>query len=121
MGEKVVYLCKGLLFSSLITGILLLFVAFLMYKAGLSESVASPMVVGSYVLAALVGGFYFAKHAKSRRFFWGLGFGAAFFAVYLLVAACCGTLLAMGIGEIVSMLLFSLAAGMAGGMISGGR
>lgn len=120
MGEKTVYLLKGLLFSSLITGVLLLLIALLMYKAGLSESIASPMVVGAYVLAALIGGFYFAKHAKSRRFLWGLLFGVVFYAVYLLVAACYGTLLSMGISEMVSMLAFSVVAGMAGGMASGG-
>ncbi len=120
MGDKIVYLLKGLLFSSLITGLLLLLIALLMYKAGISESVASPMVVGAYILAALIGGFYFAKHAQSRRFLWGMLFGTAFYAVYLLIAACYGTLLSMGIGELASMLAFSVVAGMAGGMVSGG-
>lgn len=119
MGEKVVYLLKGLLFSSLITGILLLLIAFLMYRTGLSESIAAPMVVAAYILGALIGGFYFARHAAARRFLWGLLFGVAFYAVYLLVAACYGTLLSMQITEMVSMLVFSVVAGMAGGMISG--
>ncbi|MGN0505071.1 MAG: TIGR04086 family membrane protein [Lachnospiraceae bacterium] len=118
MGEKIVYLCKGLLFSSLITGVLMLLVALFMYKAGISESIAAPLVVASYLLAAFVGGLYFAKHAKARRFLWGLLFGAAFYVVYLLVAACYGTIPSMKIGEAVLMLAFSLVAGMAGGMLS---
>lgn len=118
MGEKIIYLLKGLLFSSFLTGILMLLVAFLMYQAGLSETAAAPMVVAAYVLSAFLGGIYFAKHGEKRRFLWGMVFGLSFYVVYLLVSACAGSLTDMKTGEVVSMLAFSVAAGMVGGMVS---
>lgn len=117
MGEKIIYLVKGLLFSTFITAVMMFLLAALMYMAGLSERLVAPLVVASYVLAVFIGGLYFSKHGERRRFLWGLMFGAAFFILYLLVVACCGTLLTMKPSEAITMLVFSLVAGMAGGMV----
>lgn len=118
MGEKIIYLLKGLLFSALITAALMFLLAALMYFTGLSERLMAPLVVAAYVLATFIGGLYFSKHGERKRFLWGIVFGIAFFILYLLVVACCGTLLSMKPGEAIMMLVFSLVAGMAGGMVS---
>lgn len=118
MKEKGIYLCKGLLFSTLMTGALLMLVALLMYLAGIPDSVAAPLVVGGYLLADVLGGFYYARHAAARRFLWGLVFGTAFFLLYLILLALSGGISHWKGAEAVLFFLFSLLAGMAGGMLS---
>lgn len=118
MKQKLIYLAKGLLFATLILTLATLLLAFLMMKTGWSDTVMFPMLVAFFCLAAFLGGRYFAKHAESRRFVWGIGFGAAFFALYLIAAwllSSDGTLLS---DNTLTFLIASVAAGCLGGMLS---
>lgn len=84
--ERVVALLKCLMASYLITGLLLVFIAFLLYKMQLGEEVVDIAILIVYVVSSLVSGLLYAKGAKSRRFIWGTVAGLTYFAVICLVS-----------------------------------
>lgn len=118
MKQNLIYLAKGLLFSVLIMALAVLLLAFVMMKTGWGDSVMFPLLIVFFCLSAFIGGRYFAKHASSRRFVWGLGFGAVFFAVYLAVSYFISMNTAEASGHALTFLAAGLGAGCVGGMLS---
>ncbi len=118
MKQNLIYLLKGLLFSTLIITLSTLLLALLMMKTGLGDSVMFPLLIACFCLASFIGGRYFAKHAPSKRFIWGILFGAAFFALYLIInyfLSGSSTLLSE---NAMTFLLAAVGSGCLGGMLS---
>ena len=118
MKQNSIYLIKGLLFSTLIMVLATLLLAFVMFKTGWSDSVMFPLLLIFFCLSAFLGARYFAKHAEARRFIWGIGFGATFFAIYLAVTYFLSPSSAPLSDNAMSFLAASLGAGCVGGMLS---
>ena len=74
---RIVWMLKSLLFSYVVTGMLLALLTVLLYKFELDEQLVSAAIVAIYVLATMAGGLVIGKLVKVRRFLWGLGLGAA--------------------------------------------
>ena len=72
----VIFLLKSLLFSYILTGALLVILAFLLYKLNLSEKIVSAAIIVIYVAATFFAGFMTGKKIRNRRFLWGLLEGA---------------------------------------------
>ena len=83
--SKALWVLKALLVSYIVTGVLLLVLAMLLYKFELDEKTVSAGIVAIYVASTLIGGLVLGKMAKVRRFLWGLGLGIAYFALLLLI------------------------------------
>lgn len=115
MKQTLIYLLKGLVFSTLLMTLSILLLAFLMMKTSWGDSVLFPMLIVFFCLASFLGARYFAKHAPARRFLWGIAFGGAFFAVYLAAAY----FLSTGAPELSGNVLAFLAAGMGAGCVGG--
>lgn len=115
---KVMWMLKSLLASYIITGVLLVVLAMLLYRLELNERTVSASIVGIYVLSTFVGGFIIGKLMKVRRFFWGLSLGIVYFALLLLITL--GVYKGLNGDAVNLMTTFVLCAGggMAGGMIS---
>ena len=82
---KPLLMMKALVLAYAVTGILLLVLAFLLYKLGLGESQVNLGIMVIYILSSLLGGFYMGKKVKIRRFLWGMGLernGAAVFSLH---------------------------------------
>lgn len=118
MKQNLIYLLKGLLFSALIMTLSTLLLAFVMFKTQWGDSVMLPLLVAFFCLSAFLGGRYFAKHAESRRFVWGIAFGAAFFLVYIIITYFLSTDGALLSDNALTFLIASLGAGCLGGMLS---
>ena len=118
MKQNILYLVKGLLFSALILTLATLLLALLMMKTGWGDSVMFPMLIVFFCLAVFLGGRYFAKHAESRRFIWGIAFGAAFFMLYAVVTYFLSANGALLSDNAITFLISSLATGCVGGMLS---
>lgn len=84
--ERVVALLKCLMASYLITGILLVMIAFFLYHMQLGEQVVDIAIIVVYVLSSLVSGFLYAKGAKSKRFIWGTLAGLVYFLIICLIS-----------------------------------
>ena len=62
------FLVKSLLFSYILTALLLALLAFLLYKLGLDEKSVSISMIAIYVVCTFFGGFIMGKKTGSRRF-----------------------------------------------------
>ena len=69
-------LVKALLCAYLVTGMFLLILALLLYKAGLSEENVNLGIILIYVIGTFSGGFVMGKLEGQKKFLWGLGTGA---------------------------------------------
>lgn len=115
---KILWVLKALLISYIVTGVLLVGLAFLLYKLDLGEQAVSAGIVAIYIAATLVGGIVIGKTAKVRRFVWGLAIGILYFL--LLVFITLGVYRSLDSSGIHMVTTFLLCAGggMIGGMIS---
>ena len=102
----------------IITGILLLLLAFLMYKMDLAEPVVNGALIAIYIIAGFFGGCLMGKKAGVKKYLWGLLMGALYYGVLLLV----GVILHQGLDaepvHLLSTMVLCLLSATAGGMIS---
>lgn len=84
--EKRVAFCvlKALIAAYIVTGLLLLILAFALYKLGFGENVTELGVVFIYLLSSAIGGFFIGKCMEVKRLLWGILVGL-FYAVILLL------------------------------------
>lgn len=111
-------LLRSLVFSYLLSGILLLALSFGLYKLKMKETQINTAVYLIYLLVCLAGGFLTGKAARQRRFFWGMVSGLLYFAVLFAVS----WLMKQGdfpdATRIMTTMACCAAGGTAGGMIS---
>ena len=115
---KIVWMLKSLLFSYVVTGMLLALLTVLLYKFELDEQLVSAAIVAIYVLATMAGGLVIGKLVKVRRFLWGLGLGAAYFALLMLITLCVYHTLNWNSVNMITAFILCSGGGMIGGMIS---
>lgn len=111
-------LFKALLFSYVLTGLLLLLLALALYKFHLKESQVSIGVNAIYILACLFGGFLTGKAVKQRRFFWGLCVGVLYFTFLTLAAFVMNRALPSDTMQTVMNLVLCVGSAGLGGMLS---
>lgn len=85
-GIPIVCLLKALLFSYLLTAILLALIAFLLYISGLEEKVVRVAITAVYVVATFFAGFLVGKSVEQRKFIWGFLIGSAYFLILVLLS-----------------------------------
>ena len=102
----------------IVSGILLLLLALLLYKLQLSETVVKIGIVVIYVIAGLSGGILLGKTMKEKKFIWGLVAGLLYFAVLFLASALAKGGFHMEPARVLTTLILCGVSGMAGGMIS---
>lgn len=109
---------KILLFMYIVTGILLLILAGMLYKFQLSESVVSAGIVVIYVVSGFLGGLLAGKIMKTRKFLWGMILGGGYFAVLMAGSIAFHNGIDMEVGRLFTTLILCIASGMIGGMAS---
>lgn len=115
--ERLVALLKCLLAAYLITGILLVVVAGLLYKFSLGENVVDVGIIVVYCLSSLLAGLFFSKGAASRRFLWGMAAGAVYFFVICAVTFVVEGQLHLMSSSCITTLFICAGSGMLGGML----
>ena len=113
---RVIYILEGLVFSYIITGLLLLLISFLMLKLELSSAVISAGINIAYIISSLSGGFFIGKKMEQKKFIWGLIIGALYFIILLLVSLIMNSTLPLG--NYFTVFIITSLSGMLGGMIS---
>ncbi len=114
----IMFLLKSLLFSYILTVVLLLLLTFLLYKVGLTENVVSIAIIAIYVVATFFVGFITGKKMQSRKFLWGLLMGCVYFLVLLLISIVVNQT-SGGLGDsVVTTFVLCAGGGMLGGMLS---
>lgn len=115
--ERLVALLKCLMAAYLITGVLLLLVAGLLYKFSIGENIVDISIIVIYCVSSLLAGLFFSKGAANRRFLWGMLAGAAYFLVICAVSAVADPNFALVSNASITTLLICLGSGMLGGML----
>lgn len=116
--EKPFLLLKAMAASYILTGLLLMILAFLMLKAGLTENQVSIGIIAVYVLSTFLGGRIAGKGAGSRKFVWGMAAGGGYFLILLLVTLFLGHTQTAAPIQLVTTFLMCAGGGMLGGMLS---
>ena len=109
---------KALLCTYVVTGILLLVLTLLLYKAGLSEENVNAGIILVYVISTFSGGFVIGKLTGMRKFLWGLLLGVIYFVLLLLISLGIYHSLQADVMNLVTTFLLCAGGGMLGGMIS---
>ena len=116
--SKPFLILRSLLLSYIITLILLLIIAFLLYKFKLSSGQLNIGITLTYILSCFISGFILGKKAKVKRYFWGGLNGILYFLVLLLISFIFGSPFDNGFGQIALTFALCFGGGAAGGMIS---
>ncbi len=117
-GAKALKLLTTLLVMYVVSGVLLLVIAFLLYKFRLSEQVVSIAILAVYIVSGVLGGIMIGKKMKTRKFIWGLVMGGLYFAVLIIGSLVMNQGIGSDVVHVGTTFAICLAAGMVGGMIS---
>lgn len=115
---RVIYILEALVFSYIITGLLLLLISFLMLKLELSSVVISGTINFAYIASAFTGGFFIGKMTEQKKFIWGLLIGVLYFIVLMMVSLMMNRSGALPYGSLFTVFIITGLSGMLGGMIS---
>ena len=85
VGKKAIWFVKSLLCGYIVTGFLLMILALMLYKLGLSEQNVNAGIVLIYVISTFSAGFVLGKLAGKRKFLWGLFAGITYFVLLMLI------------------------------------
>lgn len=102
----------------IVSGLLLLLLALLLYKMEPGESVIKIGIIVIYVIAGLSGGLLMGKIMREQKFLWGLAAGVVYFALLFLVSVLVKGGFDVEPARVLTALVLCGASGMAGGMIS---
>ncbi len=109
---------KALLASYIVTGLMLLFLAGLLYRFRLDEGKIQIGIIVTYILSCFFGGFLAGKMMRTRKFLWGVLLGLFYFLIITLVSLAVNRTLQDGSGSFVTTFLLCMGGGMLGGMLS---
>ena len=113
---NVIFLAVFVMF--VISGLLLLLLAMLLFKLELSEEMVKVGIVVIYVVSGLVGGLIMGKRMREQKFLWGLAAGSIYFALLLVMSLLFKGDIEFELSRVLTTAILCMASGMAGGMIS---
>lgn len=102
----------------LLTGILLLLLAFLVYQFGLGEKAVGIFIIVIYAAVNFCGGFFMGKKKKVKKYLAGFVMGILYFAFLVLVSLLCNHGLQDLSGNFFTTMIICTGSGMLGGMLS---
>ena len=112
--DQAVRMLKALVASYIVTGLLLLLTAGLLYRFELSEG--KVRIIVTYILSCFAGGFLSGKMMKNKKFLWGILVGLLYFGIMLLVSLAVNRQLDQTAANFVTTMVLCLLGGMLGGM-----
>ncbi len=115
---RLLFFFKCILFCAILTGIFLLFLAFLMYRLRLSEEIVTACITAIYVIITFFAGFITGKREGSRKFLWGLLAGSIYFIILLILSMVMKTPGNLSTMHTLTVLALCAGGGMLGGMLS---
>ncbi len=118
VNERLLFFFKCLLFCAILTGILLLLLAFLMYRLRFSEGIVTVCITAIYVITTFFAGFITGKREGSRKFLWGLLAGSIYFIILLILSMIMKTPGDLSTMHTLTVLALCAGGGMLGGMLS---
>ena len=115
---RAIFITKCMLAAYILTAGLLLLLAFLLYRFGLSEQTVSLCIIGVYIAVTFAAGFLAGRRAGRRKFLWGLAMGAFYYAILVIVSLIVNRGLQDVSGNLMTVFCLCAGSGMLGGMVS---
>lgn len=116
--EKVIFITKCMLTAYILTAGLLLLLAFMLYRFGLSEKVVSICIIAIYIVVTFLAGMLAGKKAGKRRFLWGLAMGITYYMILVIVSMIVNKGAQAVAGNMLTVFFLCAGSGMMGGMLS---
>ena len=116
--EKVIFIIKCMLGAYILTAGLLLLLAFMLYRFGLSEKVVSICIIAVYIIVTFLAGLLAGKREGRKKFLWGLMMGVLYFGILVIVSLVVNRGLEDVAGNLMTVFFLCAGSGMLGGMIS---
>lgn len=116
--EKVVTVLKCLLVSYIVTGILLLLLALLLYKFSLPKQIIGIGVIIIYIVSSFLGSMLLGKNMKVKKYIWGLGLGMGYFLILVILSLIINGGFQSLSGNFWLTMILCGGSGMLGGMLS---
>lgn len=113
-----VRMVKALLVSYLLTGLLLLLLAGLLYRFQWDQGKIQIGIIAIYILSCFGGGFLGGKMVASRKFLWGILVGLLYFLILTVVSVAVNRELQTTTSGFITTLILCMGGGMLGGMLS---
>ncbi|MDO4169845.1 MAG: TIGR04086 family membrane protein [Lachnospiraceae bacterium] len=116
--KKGIRLLQGLFLSYIITGIILVIFAFLLYKMEWGEKSLHMGIIATYIISTVIGGFYVGRKVKTQRLIFGFLFGALYIGVIILVASLLYPNHVLFSKNFLSVVCMCMSGGILGGILS---
>ncbi|MBD5453877.1 MAG: TIGR04086 family membrane protein [Lachnospiraceae bacterium] len=116
--KKLIFVLKCMLAAYLVTAGLLLLLALMLYRFGLSEKVVSVCIILIYIVVTFLAGFIAGKRAGEKKFIWGLAMGCTYFLILTAVSLAVNKGMGDDVGNLITVFLLCGGSGMLGGMLS---
>lgn len=107
-----------LLATYIVTAVLLILLAFLVYQFHMTEKSVDIAIIAVYVIANFLAGFFMGKQKKVKKYLAGLGIGIAYFVMLVIVSLICNQGLQDFAGNFFTTLAICAGSGTIGGMLS---
>ena len=118
LSSRLTFILKCLLISYLLTTGLLLLLALMLYRFGLSEKIVSICIIAIYIIITFLAVFLAGKREGNRKFLWGLMMGSLYFVILIVLSLIVNHGLSGVSGNLLTVLMLCGGSGMLGGMIS---
>ena len=115
---KAVFIIKCMLRAYILTAGLLLLLAFILYRFGLSEKVVSVCIIAIYIAVTFLAGLLAGKREGKRKFLWGLIMGVLYFGILTVVSLVVNKGMEDVAGNMLTVFFLCAGSGMLGGMVS---
>ena len=115
---KIVFVMKCMLAAYLLTAGLLLLLALMLYRFGLSEKVVSICIILIYIAVTFLAGFIAGKRAGEKKFLWGLVMGCVYFLILMVVSIIVNRGIEEPVSRLITVFMLCSGSGMLGGMLS---
>lgn len=102
----------------IISGLLLLLLALLLYRLELSEAVVKVAVIIIYIVTGMSGGILMGKKIRDKKFLWGFLAGTVYFGILFVFSLAVKGGTGIEPVKMVTTWVLCACAGTAGGMIS---
>ena len=115
---KIIFVMKCMFTAYLLTAGLLLLLALMLYRFGLSEKVVSICIIVIYIAVTFLAGFIAGKKTGEKKFLWGLARGCIYFLILTAVSVVVNKGMAEDMGNLLTVFMLCGGSGMLGGMLS---
>lgn len=101
-----------------LTMVILLLLAFLVFKVDLTQETVGVVITFTYMLTCFLAGNLAGKQTKQKRFMWGGLMGVAYYIILLIISLIINGSFAEVTNSLFTTLILCAGGGMIGGMLS---